>query len=108
METLSAVLDWTYWAVATWYVAAIIGGVLILLAERLSRWREPSDADVKRAAERYRQWYGEEARIVVGDHILGASFTPDSAHRRFLRRVASEIAAGEIAQEDRAKAISPE
>lgn len=105
MDTLSTILNWTYQAVATWYVAAIIGGVLILLAERLSRRREPSAADVRRAAERYRQHYGEQAIAVIGDHILAASFAPDSQHRRFLKRVSAELLAGLVTEEDRARAI---
>lgn len=70
MDTLSTILNWTYQAVATWYVAGIVGGVLILVAERLSRRQEPSDADVRRAAERYRQCYGSEALAVIGDTSL--------------------------------------
>lgn len=42
--------------IATWYGAAILGGVLILLFERLDRRRKPSDADVRQAATRYREW----------------------------------------------------
>ncbi len=105
METLSAVMEWTYRAVATWYVAAIVGGVLILMAERLSRRREPSDADVKRAVERYRQWYGNDALAVIADHMLGASFAPDSRHRRFLERVANEMKTKTVSERDRDKAI---
>jgi hypothetical protein len=108
MDTLSAILNWTYQAVATWYVAVIVGGVLILLAERLSRRAEPSDADVERAAERYRQWYGGHALSVIGDHILAASFAPDGRHKRFLRRVADRIAAGWIIADDREQAIATE
>jgi len=105
METLSAMMEWTYRAVATWYVAAIVGGVLILIAERLSQRREPSDADVRRAAERYRQWYGNDALAVIGDHILGASFAPDSRHRKFLGRVADELRSQSINDLDRRLAI---
>ena len=105
METLAAVTEWVYRAVATWYVAAIVSGVLILVAERLSRRAEPSDADVKRAAERYRQWYGGDALSVIGDHILAASFAPDGRHKRFLRRVVGELQAEAVTDEDRAKAI---
>ena len=105
MDTLSATLEWAYRAFATWYLVAIGVGVLILVAERLSMRREPSDADVKRAAQRYRQWYGGEALSVIGDHILAASFAPDGRHKRFLRRVVGELQAEAVADEDRAKAI---
>lgn len=105
MDTLSATLEWTYRAVATWYVAAIVGGVLILIAERLLRRREPSDADVRRAAERYRQWYGNDALPAIADHLVAASFAPDSRHKRFLRRVAVELQPGVISERDRKQAI---
>jgi hypothetical protein len=105
METLFAVTQWAYRAVATWYGAAIIGGVLILIAERLSRRREPSHADVRRAAERYRQWYGDDALTVIGDHILAASFAPDTRHKRFLQRVAHKLQLGMVTDADRAAAI---
>lgn len=48
-------MTWIYAGIATWFGAAIVGGVLILIAERFSRNREPSEADVRRAAFRYRQ-----------------------------------------------------
>ncbi len=91
MQTLSAVMEWTYRAVATWYVAAIVGGLLIFAAERLSRRREPSDADVRRAADCYQKWYEDRSPEVITDHILGASFSPNSRHRAFLRRVLTEV-----------------
>jgi hypothetical protein len=100
-------MEWTYRAVATWYVAGIVGGLLIFAAERLSRRREPSEADVRRAAERYRQHYGEAAINVIGDHILAASFAPDSRHRRFLKQVSAELLATVVTDEDRASTIEP-
>ncbi len=87
--------------------AAILGGVLILLFERLDRRREPSDADVRRAAARYREWYGEDAFQVIGDHMLAASFAPDGRHKRFLKRVSAELLATAVLDEDRARAIEP-
>lgn len=92
---------------ATWYGAAIVGGVLILIAERFDRRREPSDADVRRTASRYRQHYGADAFPVVGDHMLAASFVPDGRHRRFLKRVSAELLATAVTDEDRARAIEP-
>jgi hypothetical protein len=100
-------MEWTYRAVATWYVAAIIGGLLIFAAERLSCRREPSDADVRRAAERYRQWYGNDALAMIGDHLLAASFAPDSRHKRFLKQVSAELLATVVTDEDRASTIEP-
>ena len=100
-------MTWLYAGIATWYGAAIVGGVLILVAERLDRRREPSDGDVKRAASRYRQYYGENAFHVIGDHMLAASFAPDGRHRRFLKRVSAELLAAAVSDEDRARAIEP-
>jgi len=95
----------TYKAIATWYGAAIVGGVLILIAERFDRRREPSDSDVRQAASRYREHYGEAAIHAIGDHMLAASFSPDGRHRRFLRRVSAELLATAVSDEDRARAI---
>ncbi len=91
MDIASGILNWTYHAIATWYLAAVLGGVLIFTAERLARRAGSSDADVKRAAKRYLDWYGSAALCVIGDHILAASFAPDSRHRQFLKRVVGEL-----------------
>jgi hypothetical protein len=91
MDMITTAMNWTYKLIATWYVAAIIGGLLIIAFERWDRRREPSEADVQQAAARYRQWYGKEAMTKIGDHMLAASFGPDGRHKRFLRRVASEL-----------------
>jgi hypothetical protein len=108
LSLFSVVLTWIYAGVATWCGAAIVGGVLILIAERFDRRREPSDAVVRRAAARYRQHYGEAALHVIGDHILAASFAPDGRQRRFLKRVSAELLATVGDSEDyRARAIEP-
>ena len=107
MDLITTAITWTYEAIATWYGAAIVGGVLILLFERLDRRREPSDADVRHAASRYRQHYGETAIHVIGDHMLAASFAPDGRHRRFLKRVSAELLAAAITDEDRSRAVEP-
>jgi hypothetical protein len=91
MELISNAMDWTYKLIATWYGAAIIGGLLILTFERLDRRREPSEAEVRQAAERYRQWYGEDAMTKIGDHMVGATFVSDGKHNRFLKRVAAHL-----------------
>ena len=105
MDLISTFTTWIYAGIATWYGAAIVGGVLILIAERIDRWREPSNADVRRAAARYRQHYGEHAFHLIGDHMLAAGFAPDGRHRRFLKRVSAELLATAVSDEDRARAI---
>jgi hypothetical protein len=105
MELASAILRWTYQAIATWYAAALLGGLLIFAADRATRRPEPSAADVRRAAERYRRFYGDAALAAIGDHLLAASFAPDSRHRRFLKRVVEELQADAISDADRANAI---
>ena len=107
MDFISTATTWIYAGIATWYGAAIVGGVLILVAGRLDRRREPSDADVRQAASRYRQHYGEHAFHVIGDHMLAASFAPDGRHRRFLKQVSAELLATAVTDEDRSRAIEP-
>jgi hypothetical protein len=103
MDLISTAMNWTYQLIATWYGAAIIGGALILAIERLDKRREPSEADVQQAADRYREWYGDEATTKIGDHMLAASFAPDGRHSRFLKRV-SEVMQ-ETLDHDRAQEI---
>ena len=91
MDVFRTIVEWGYRALATWYVAAVVGGILILLAERRDRRSEPTEEDVIQAAHRYREWYGDTALTVIGDHMLGASFAPDGRHRRFLKRVSGEL-----------------
>lgn len=105
MEIIHAVVLWLTKALATWYVAGIFGGLLILAMERWDRRKEPTDEDVRRAAGEYRRYYGREAERVVGDHMLGASFAPDGRHRQFLKRVTAELLATSVTHEDRARAI---
>lgn len=108
MDVFGAVATWTYKAFATWYVAAIVGGVLMMIAERCDRRRKPTDDDVRYAAEQYRHYYGAEAFRVIGDHMLAASFAPDGRHRAFLKRVSAELLAAMVTDEDRAHAIENE
>ena len=105
MDFFSAAMTWIYAGLATWYVAAIVGGILILIAERFDRRREPSQADVQQAAARYRLHYGEQAFMVIGDHMLAASFAPDGRHRQFLKRVSAKLLATAVTDEDRSSAI---
>lgn len=88
---ISTALNWTYAMIATWYGAAIIGGLLILIFERWDKKRERYEADVHQVAERYRQWYGEEAITKIGDHMLAASLASDGRYRRFLERVLRKL-----------------
>jgi len=105
MDVFGSIIEWSYKAFATWYAAAIVGGLLIMIAERRSWRQEPSDDDVRHAAARYRDYYGPEAHVVIGDHMLAASFAPDGRHRRFLKRVSAELLASVVTDEDRARAI---
>jgi hypothetical protein len=107
LDYFSVVIALASEALATWFGAATVGVVLIFIAERFSQNGEPSDADVKRAAIHYRQYYGQHALIVIGDHLLAASFAPDSRHRHFLERVSVELLATDVSDEDRAHAIEP-
>ena len=102
MHVFDTIIEWSYRALATWYGAAIVGGLLILLAERRDRKREPTDSEVRRAAELYRQYYGAEAFRIIGDHMLAASFSPDGRHRLFLKRVSTELVVDIVAGEDQA------
>lgn len=105
MDFISTATTWIYAGIATWYGAAIVGGVLILIVERLDRRREPSDADVRQAASRYRERYGAHVLDAITDHIVAASFSSDGRHRRFLKRVSAELLATAVTDEDRARAI---
>ncbi len=105
MDSFGTIVTWVYKALATWYVAAIVGGVLILAAERRDRRREPTDDDVRHAAALYREYYGAEAHRIIGDHMLAASFAPDSRHRAFLKRVSAELQTKIVTDEDRIHAI---
>lgn len=105
MDDLNAAMAGIYKVVVTWYGAAILGGVLIVLMEWGRRKAEPTKSDVKRAAARYREYYGRHAIDVIGEHIFAAGFAPDSRHRRFLKRVCAELLVTGVADEDRAGAI---
>jgi hypothetical protein len=105
MDVLGTILEWLYKGLATWYVAAIVGGLLMFAAERRDRRREPTDDDVRHAAAMYREYYGTEAHRIIGDHMLAASFAPDGHYRAFLKRVTAELLNQLITDEDRTEAI---
>jgi hypothetical protein len=60
----------------------------VILAQRP---REAAQSDVKRAANRYRDAYGDRALEVIGDHTLAARFAPTHEHYRFLLQVTQEL-----------------
>lgn len=93
MDLLDAAMRWAHEIIATWYGAAIVGGLLVVLAERRAARSGSSAGDIARAAAWYRQHYGERALAVIGDHILAAGSAPDGRYRRFLRSVAAELMA---------------
>lgn len=80
---------------------AILGGLRILAVEGRDHRREPSEADVRRAANRYRQHYCDDAFRVIGDQMLAARFAPDGRHRRFLKRVSTDLLVAPISHEGR-------
>lgn len=104
MEALLWVVSFLYELLATSYAAGVIGGLLILATERRARHRQLTQLDVHRTACMYRLHYGQEALRAIGDHMVGASFTPDSRHRQFLKRVSAELIASTVADDDRARA----
>jgi len=73
------------------FVAPYALGAAALAIDVLQRPKEPSDDDVRRAAEHYREYYRERAFEVIGDHMLAATFAPTGEHRRFLKRVSQEL-----------------
>ncbi|KQV34801.1 MULTISPECIES: hypothetical protein [unclassified Rhizobium] len=107
METFSTIVTWLYKGLATWYVAAIVGGLLMFAAERRDRRREPTDDDVRHAAALYREYYGAEAHRIIGDHMNAASFAPDGRHKRFLKRVSAELLKTSVLGGDSIHTIKP-
>ena len=107
VDYLATALNWMNAGLLAWLGVSVVGGLLVLAAERRDRRREPSIADVRHAAAQYRQHYGAEAFIVIGDHMLAASFAPDGRHRQFLKRVSAELLAIAVTDEDRSRAIEP-
>ncbi|MCP8883423.1 hypothetical protein NIM87_07935 [Devosia sp. XJ19-1] len=107
MDSFGTIIALAYKALATWYVAAIVGGLLMFAAERRDRCREPTDYDVRHAAALYREYYGAEAHRIIGDHMLGASFAPDGRHKRFLKRVSAELLKTSALRGDSIHAIKP-
>ncbi|WP_449307676.1 hypothetical protein [Pseudochelatococcus sp. B33] len=82
---------WACFMNAAWYGAAVVRGAMIILAKWCGREHQPTDKDVWHAVELYRQFYGDAAHRIIGDHMLAASFAPDGRHRRFLKRVSAEL-----------------
>ena len=107
METFHAFVMGCYQLLTTWYVAGILGGILILVAERRDarKRRVRSDDDVREVADRYRQHYGPDAEWVIADHIFAARLGGHLPYRDFLRRVAERIRAHAVTDADRVEAI---
>ena len=66
-------------------------GAATIAIDALRRPKSPSDADVQRAADQYREFYKDRALNVIGDHMLAATFAPTAQHHRFLKRVCKEL-----------------
>jgi hypothetical protein len=70
-----------------------VGGVVNII-EALRRPKEPTENDVQRTADRYREFYRDRALVVIGDHMLAATFSPCQQHHAFLKRVCEELRRG--------------
>lgn len=82
--------NWQRVMAAAFLSVVAIGGVVAIL-DTVRRPKEPSEADVQRAADLYREYYKHRALDVIGDHMLAAKFAPTGEHHRFLRRVCQEL-----------------
>ncbi|MEM7213992.1 MAG: hypothetical protein AAF423_00510 [Pseudomonadota bacterium] len=87
----SEILRWVYIITVGFYLFGILAGLFCIFLDWLRKVPEPTEGDVKWAAERYREHFGSEALSVIGEHTLAASFAPDGRHRRFLKRVTTEL-----------------
>lgn len=72
-------------------VFSIAGSTCSIFLDWLRRPPEPTDHDVRHAAEQYRTYFGADALSVIGEHSLAATFTPDGRHKRFLQRVTEQL-----------------
>jgi hypothetical protein len=105
MDLLSTAFLWLTHTTAAWLMAGIVAGVGVTLLERYDRKREPTDEQVRRTTEQYRLYYGKDAANAVADHMLGAALSQDSRHRRFLKRVSTELLKTDVTDEDRVRAM---
>jgi hypothetical protein len=100
LRLISTVIGWTNLGFAVWFGAAVIGGVLIAIANCFDRWRDPPESEVRRVVARYRVRYGEQTLLAIGDHAVAASFSPDARYKRFLKRVCGELLASSVTNPD--------
>lgn len=82
------------WGTAGWGIACAVGGFAAGVIVGQTPKRAASGASVRRAAERYRQAYGNKALEVIGGHTLAARFAPTHEHYRFLLEVTRELQRG--------------
>lgn len=82
--------DWQNVMGAAFLAPFAIGGVAIII-DSMRRPTEPSEQDVQRAVDRYREFYKDRALSVIGDHMLASTFAPTRQHHHFLKRVCKEL-----------------
>ena len=82
---------WFVIGTAGLYLFILVAGTFAILVDCLSQEPEPHKESVRFAAEQYRTYYGADALSVIGEHTMAASFAPDGKHKRFLRRVTTEL-----------------
>ena len=91
MEVLSEIGRWIVIGTAGLYLFSLVTGAFAIFLDWLRREPEPHEESVRFAAEQYRIYYGADALSIIGEHTMAASFAPDGRHKRFLRRVTTEL-----------------
>ncbi|MEM1040586.1 MAG: hypothetical protein AAGI12_14075 [Pseudomonadota bacterium] len=91
MEVLSEIGRWFVIGTAGLYLFSLVAGAFAIFVDWLRREPEPHDDSIRFAAEQYRIYHGADALSVIGEHTMAASFAPDGRHKRFLRRVTTEL-----------------
>lgn len=82
------------WGTTEWAIVSAAAGFICGVVFTQRPKREAPEGSVPRAAERYRQMYGDKALEVIGDHTLAARFAPTHEHYRFLLLVTQELQRG--------------
>lgn len=91
MEIVADIGRWIAIGFVGLYLFGIVGGLFAIFLDWLRKPPEPTGHAIRHAAEQYRTYYGAEALSVIGEHTLAATFAPDGRHKRFLRRVTTEL-----------------
>lgn len=91
MELVADMARWLALGVVGLMIFGVVAGACAAFLDWLRRPPEPTDHDVRHAAELYRTYFGADALSVIGEHALAATFAPDGRHKRFLRRVTEEL-----------------